>query len=808
MVPLPIDPHIDAIAAALRTHRAAIVVAAPGAGKTTRVPPALAADGAVILLQPRRVAARTIGRRIADERGWTLGAEVGWHVRFDKRFSSSTRLLVATEGILTARLQQDPLLSDFSCIVLDEFHERSIHADLGIALAKQAWRARDDLRVLVMSATLDARRVSEYFDGCPVFDIPGTLHAVDLAYRPSATVAAAVQEVLTLTDGQVLCFLPGAPEVRRTAGELRTALPRDTEVVELHGSLSAEEQDRALEDARPEGRAYQAPATRSVVPTFRSGARRRVIVATNIAETSLTVPGVTAVVDSGQHKVARYDAGRGVNSLDLERISLDSADQRAGRAARLGPGVVRRLWHETDRLRPHREPDIARIDLSGPVLDLLAWGGDPLTFDWFDPPSPPALAAAKTLLVHLGAIQDGRLTPVGRRMSRLPLHPRLARIMVEADGSYGAAIACALLSDRQSLPRHPPTTTCDLLTALDTSHPPHIMRSARDLQRICATVQHGSTRATVQHGSTRATVQHGSTLEEDLRRALLAGYPDRVAQRRAPGDPRVRLASGHGGVIGPESGVRDGEYVLALDVQAGPRGEQSEARIRIASIVDKEWLRSTAIERAHEFDAASGVVRAWEREVYGALILRERDVPVDAAVVAERLADAYLARSRPEHDRQLIERLRFADIDVDLKEVALRAASGRRRLDEIRLADGLDWSTKQRLDEQAPDTFTAPSGRTHALEYRQDGTVALSIKLQELFGLAATPLIGARREPLLILLLAPNGRPVQTTRDLRSFWNTTYPEVRKELRGRYPKHPWPEDPWRAIPTARTRGVKS
>jgi ATP-dependent helicase HrpB len=422
LTPLPIDPHIDAIAAALREHRAVVVVAAPGAGKTTRLPPALTADGSVILLQPRRVAARTIARRIADERGWTLGGEVGWHVRFDRRFSSSTRLLVATEGILTARLQQDPLLSDFSCIILDEFHERSIHADLGIALAKQAWRARVDLRVLIMSATLDARRASDYFDGCPVFDIPGTLHSVDVAYRPSMTVAAAVREVMALTTGHVLCFLPGASEVRRAAADLRSSLPGGIEVVELHGSLPAEEQDRAVA-ARPEGRAYvpypggvDVPL---VGPTFRSGVQvsRRVIVATNIAETSLTVPGVSAVVDTGQHKVARYDAGRGVDSLEMERISLDSADQRAGRAARLGPGVVRRLWHEADRLRPHREPDIARIDLSGPVLDVMAWGGDPAMFDWFEPPSQPALAAAMTLLEQIGATQDSQLTRVGRTKS-------------------------------------------------------------------------------------------------------------------------------------------------------------------------------------------------------------------------------------------------------------------------------------------------------------------------------------------------------------------------------------------------------
>ncbi len=766
--PAPIDPHIGAITAALKKHRAAVVVAAPGAGKTTRIPPALTPDGAVILLQPRRVAARAIAKRIADEQGWTFGREVGWHVRFDKRFAPDTRLLVATEGILTARLQQDPLLSDFSCIILDEFHERSIHADLGIALARQAWTARDDLLLVVMSATLDAERASAYLDGCPVFDIPGTLHPVDLAYRPATSVTVAVQEVMSLMAGDVLCFLPGAGEVRRAAGELRGALGADVEVVELHGSLTADEQDRAIGGGT---------------------AARRVIVATNIAETSLTVPGVRAVVDSGQHKVARYDADRGVDSLQLERISLDSANQRAGRAARLGPGIVRRLWSESDRLRPHREPDIARIDLSGPVLDVMAWGGDPATLEWFDPPSPGALSAATTLLEQLGALAGHRLTPLGARISRLPLHPRLARIMIEADGAYEAAVACALLSERQMLPHHPPTTTCDLLVADQTTLSPHVVRSARELQR------------TFSSSNTRLS-------ERELRRALLAGYPDRVAQRRTAGQPRVLLSSGHGGVIGPESGVREGDFVIALDVQAGRRGEQLEARIRIASVVEKAWLSATSIERLHELDDATGTIRAREREMYGALELKERDAAADAAVMAQMLADAYLARERSDGDQQLIARLEFSRVDVDTKDVALRAASGRRKLGEMQLEDGLDWNVKQQLDEHAPATFTAPSGRTHRLDYRADGTVALSVKLQELFGLATTPSIGPRREPLLILLLAPNGRPVQTTRDLRSFWNTTYQEVRKELRARYPKHPWPEDPWRAAPTARTtRGAR-
>jgi ATP-dependent helicase HrpB len=296
--------------------------------------------------------------------------------------------------------------------------------------------------------------------------------------------------------------------------------------------------------------------------------------------------------------------------------------------------------------------------------------------------------------------------------------------------------------------------------------------------------------------------------ERDLRRALLAGYPDRVAQRRAAGQPRVVLFSGHGGIIGPESGVREGEFVVALDAQAGRQGEQLEARVRIASVVEKEWLSPTSIECDHELDGASGAVRSRERELYGALVLKEREVKVDPAVAMQLLADGYLARPLSTADQQLTERLRFIGRSADLKGIALRAASGRRKLGEMRLVEGLEWNVQQQLEEQAPVTFTAPSGRTHPLEYRADGTVALAVKLQELFGLATTPAIGPRREPLLILLLAPNGRPVQVTRDLRSFWDTTYPEVRRELRGRYPKHPWPEDPWRAAPTARTtRGAR-
>jgi ATP-dependent helicase HrpB len=761
---LPVDPYVPAILDVVRRDRAAVVVAAPGAGKTTRVPAALSADGPVILLQPRRIAARSIARRIALEQGWTLGREVGWHVRFDRRFVSDTRLLVATEGILTARLQQDPLLSDFRTIVLDEFHERTIHADLGIALARQAWRARDDLRIVVMSATLDADRVAAFLGECRVFDIAGTLHALEVEHRPGSSIAEATREVLTRTSGQVLCFLPGAGEVRRAARDIRSQIGATADVVELHGSQTAEEQDHALD------------AT--------SG--RRAIVATNIAETSLTVPGVRAVVDGGQHKVARYDADRGVDSLSLERISQDAADQRAGRAARVGPGIVLRLWDARDRLRPHREPDILRMDLSGPLLDLLAWGGDPRTFEWFEPPLPGTLDAAWELLIKLGAIEGTRLTPRGRQMARLALHPRLARILIDARGAREAAIACAILSERQAMPRHPPTTTCDLL-ADERDLPQHIVRNADEIQRGFA-------------ASARVHIDEG-----ELRRVLLAGYPDRVAQRRAAGDRRVLLSSGHGGVLTDDSGVRDGEFVLALDLQAGRRGEASEARVRIASIADKSWIAPTAIERVDVVDRATGALRSFEREMYGAILLRERPVAADREASERALVDVFLSQPLRDADAQLVNRLRFADVVVDLPELAQRAASGRQRVDEIRLEDGLDWTARQRVAESAPSSWKAPSGRTHPLTYTADGGVTLSIKLQELFGLPATPLIGPRRAAVLIHLLAPNGRPVQSTRDLKSFWNTMYQEVRKELRARYPRHPWPEDPWNAIPTARPKG---
>jgi ATP-dependent helicase HrpB len=654
--------------------------------------------------------------------------------------------------------------------------------------------------------------VSAFLDGCPIVDVPGRLYPIDVTYAPGQTVAGAAADVLQATDGDVLCFLPGAPEIHRTIGELQPRLSSaDVDVVPLYGSLDSGEQDAAL----------------------RPGSRRRIVVATNIAETSLTVPGVTAVVDSGLHKVARYDADRGIDSLETERITADAADQRAGRAGRVAPGVVRRLWDARDRLRPHREPEIHRIDLSSTVLDVIAWGGDPRTLNWFESPRADAIDAALALLERLGLIEPGRpggsgthpphLTSMGEQVRRLPLHPRLARMLVAAGGARQVVQACALLSERHLLPPRTATTSSDLLSAIDDWHnvPPHVKRVAEDV---------------ASRGESAALPLIS---EADFRRAMLAGYPDRVAQRREPGSPNVRLASGAGAVIAPESGVRDGEFLVALDVTdvararsaalSGPRpggaespalrargrGPQktarhqpsaSDARVRIASRVEREWLTPTATEVLHRFDEASGLVKAVRVERYDALVLSERPAAVDSTIAAGLLAEEWKARGPRGDDVRLLRRLRFAGHTVDLDDLdnLIRdAAQGARSLDEVDLARGLPASVVRDLGRDAPDTLTVPSGRHARIDYHEDGTVSASVKLQELFGLADTPLIGRRREPLLLALLAPNSRPVQLTRDLRSFWDRTYPQVRKELRGRYPKHPWPEDPWKATPTART-----
>jgi len=638
--PLPIDEHVGAIAAHVRQNRTAIVIAPPGAGKTTRIPPALTAIGKTILLQPRRVAARALTRRIAHERGWKIGEEIGWQIRFERRFSSRTQLLVATEGILTARLQSDPLLSEFRVVVLDEFHERSIHADLALALVKQAAIARDDLAIVVMSATLDAEPLARFLDA-KVFEIHTRTFPIDITSAPDKSLRDVIPP-----RGDVLVFLPGAREINRAAAELR-----DLETLPLHGSLDVDAQERAL-----------APSP-----------RRKIILATNIAETSLTVEGVNTVIDSGLHKVLRFDPETAIDHLVLERISRDSADQRAGRAGRTAPGRAVRLWDARDILRPHREPEVRRVDLASAALDIIAWGGDPKTFEWFERPPADRIDAAISLLGQLGDLDELR---------RFPLHPRLARVLIDAHGADEAIEICAHLSGED-----PRDLTSIVHKLLGQAHRRHVE-------------------------------------DATLRRALLAGYPDRVAMRRGSG---VLLSSGTGATLAREIDDGRGEFLVVMEITGD--------LVRMARPIEREWLTPDRREEVREGD------RIVERRFYGALLLHEQTI-------------RRIAKARPK--------------------------------------------------EKPIETITLPSGRKAKLDVRDDGSIVASVKLQELFGLAETPRVGPNRTPVTFELLAPNGRPVQTTRDLRSFWEKIYPEVRKELRGRYPKHPWPEDPWSAKPTHRTK----
>lgn len=798
---MPIDAFLPEIVSAVRARRAAVITAAPGAGKTTRVPPALCDDGPVLVLQPRRVAARSMAARVASERGWTLGREVGWHVRLDRNFTRETRVLFATEGLLTARLMQDPLLSDFRTVIVDEFHERSIHADVGLALAKQAWAARDDLRLVVMSATIDATRVSAYLGDAPVISVPGRTFPIEIQYAPGVTVDQAVVDALPSAAGAVLCFLPGAGEIARAMSAVDARLasrsPR-VSVLPLHGGLPGDAQDAAI-------RPSDAP---------------RVILSTNVAETTLTVPDVTAVIDTGVHKVSRYDAERGVDRLVTERISQDSADQRAGRAGRVQAGRVWRLWDARDRLRPHRDAEIHRIDLAATALDIVSWGGDPFTpgaFDWFEAPPTHALQAAQELLHQIGAIDPaGKLTALGRDLRRVPAHPRLARLLIADGGSQRAARAVALLSEGQRAGAPASrvggaSAACDVLAAVeDRAFPPYL----RDLARALA--------SSVADAS---SLERGAETEAKFRRAVFSAYPDRLARRRELNGDRFALASGTGARLSRESLVHHAEFLTAVEVRKidGVRAISAadEPLITIASAVDPEWVVPTSREVVHEYDAAAKKLRATRLDKYGALVLKAHPMAPDPGAAAPLLLDVWRGRERTPEELDLLARLTFAAAGAKgpaqelFESVRLQLSEAVFAPDvvhewEITADSGSDptvrlsASLRAKLDRAAPSTITVPSGRDRALSYRDDGSVFAAVKLQELFGLAETPKVGAQQMPVTFELLAPNGRPVQVTRDLRSFWERGYLEVRKELRGRYPKHPWPDDPWTATPTARAK----
>jgi ATP-dependent helicase HrpB len=619
-------------------------------------------------------------------------------------------------------MQSDPLLSDFDIIMLDEFHERSIHADVALAMAKQAMNARDDLAVVVMSATIAADDVARFLGGARVFESGARRFSVDVQYRPGVTMADAVRAQMRSAGGDILCFLPGMREIERTRVELGNA---DALVLPLHGSLEVDAQERAL-----------APAS-----------RRKVILATNIAETSLTVEGVTDVIDSGVHKVLRFDPDTAVDHLVVERIATDSAEQRAGRAGRTQAGRAIRLWDARDILRAHREPDIRRVDLAPSLLDIIAWGGEPRTFVWFERPDDERIDAGLELLRALGAIEGGRLTNDGATLRALPLHPRLGRILIDARGADEAIAIVAKLGGGGPA-------------------------EERELASMARTILGNEYRRHVDDAT--------------MRRALLAGYPDRVAQRREEKSPRLLLSSGTGATLAREIDDGNGEFLVILDITCD--------LVRMARVVEREWLVPARREIVHQFDGNR--VRAVERSWYGAILLHDQNVAPEPSE-AERIL---VEHTKP--DPLLARRVAFAGLDVDWRELAATAVAGRDRLDDVRVE--FPFALRRRLDELAPASFALPSGRSAKLDYRDDGSVLASAKLQELFGLAESPRIGQRRTPITFALLSPGGRPVQITQDLRSFWNGAYQEVRKELRGRYPKHPWPEDPWTAPATHRAK----
>lgn len=854
--PLPIEPALPQLVEALRRERRAVLVAPPGAGKTLRVPMAIARSdaakkGHVIVLEPRRMAARACAHAMAEVHRERLGDYVGYQVRFDKRAGPSTKVLVVTEGILNRYLASDPFLESCSCVVIDEFHERSVHADLALAFCRELLEARDDFHLVVMSATIDPGPVSRYLNDAPVISTEGRMYPVSTRYLPReddrplyARVAAGVRSMLGSEDddgGNVLAFLPGAKEIHAAARQLReNPLPGDPEIKTLYGALPAVEQDDVL----------------------RPCARRRIVLSTNIAQTSLTIPKVTCVVDCGLVKQLRADPRTGLDRLETISISKDSADQRAGRAGRTAPGRVLRLWtrarHQT--LLPHDIPEIRRVDLCSALLAVLAFHPGPLEdFPFFEAPGPSALDAGLEALRMLGAVDDEgcRLSPRGQIYANLPVHPRLSAVLVEGSrlkDASRAAFCAAILSERD-------VTTSEGIaaSAIFQKTPCDIADRAFRLERFAASRGQSADASSLglRHGAARDVLatrdrllRLAQTLEPPAPGAhdqtsgfgslLLAGFPDRVCCRRSAGSREAVMVGGAGVELHEDSVVDEGSLFLALDAEGGSGPKRRNALVRMASRIELEDLErifpeAVTEETAARFDPSTESVKGVRRRVYLGLVLHEEH---SAAVPAEKIHEALMAVAagsfqrifRPDAAAQtLIDRLRFArwalseeawpDLSEDgLMEILRHASSGARSFDDLRT---MDWSAALRaklpyhlraiLDAEVPESVQVPSGRQLRLDYAPaqapGAPPVLAVKLQEMFGCSVTPKIARGRVAVLLHLLAPNGRPAQVTTDLGNFWKSTYIEVRKELAGRYPKHPWPEDPGSAEPTARAKPRK-
>ncbi len=838
MSALPIDPLLPDLRATLRDYASAVLQAPPGAGKTTRVPLALLdeawlGDQRIVMLEPRRLAARAAAQRMAATLGERVGRTVGYRVRMDTRIGKETRIEVVTEGVLTRMLQSDPALDGTGLVIFDEFHERNLPSDLGLAFALETQSAlRDDLRLLVMSATLDGARVAALLDGAPLLTSEGRAFPVETHYldrmpephwRIEGHAVAAVHRALEEHEGDVLVLLPGAGEIRRAEQALADAdLPPRTAVAPLYGNLPREAQDRAI-----------APSPAGT---------RKVVLATPIAETSLTIEGVRVVVDGGLARAPRFDVGSGMTRLETVRISAASADQRRGRAGRLGPGVCYRLWTPPVQahLAPHTPPEILTTDLTPLALELAAWGvHDPSALRWLDPPPAAAFDAARELLTALGALDragpGGTITPHGREMAALGMHPRLAHLTLRGRHMGVGATACdlaALLSERDLFRRqgdvHPPA---DLRLRLDL-----LARSDQTAFSRGYAVARGAVhrvREEAKHWRVRLGLGDADR-DVDAAGVLLAfAYPDRIAER-LPGrddraDVRYRLRNGRAAVLRGAGALGRADYLVAAHLD----GRRSESTIFLAAPItraeiEEHFAEQITAEDVIAWDGDAGLVRARRQERLGAVVLKDGPLPNPAPIaVARALLDGVRERGLDalpwtKESRRLRERIGFLhrhlldwpDVSDDAllgtldawllpHLVGMKRADDLRRLDLVQLLYGLvGWDRRVALDRLAPTHLTVPSGSNIPVDYGDPDAPVLAVRLQEVFGWTETPRVGGL--PLTLHLLSPAQRPVQVTQDLESFWRDAYFDVRRDMRGRYPKHPWPEDPLTATPTNRTK----
>ena len=825
----PIAPLLPAIGDRLAAHPRLVLEAPPGAGKTTQVPLALLdaswlAGRRIVMLEPRRVAARSAAMFMAGQLGEEVGQTVGYRIRFENRVSARTRIEVVTEGILTRMIQDDPELEGIGALLFDEFHERHLAADLGLALALDVQAGlREDLRIVVMSATLDGQRLAAFLDA-PRLSSEGRGHPVAISHFPArreesleAQARRAAEEALARHPGDVLVFLPGQREIARVQAALEAAvLPDDAEVLALHGELPVEQQSRVLQ-AAPDG-------------------RRRIVLATNVAESSVTLPGVRVVIDSGLAREPRFDPNSGFPRLDVVAISQASADQRAGRAGRVAEGWAWRLWPQSQRLEAQRRPEIAQVELAGLALELAAWGSEGLRF--VDPPPPGALAAARELLQRLGALAaSGGITAQGRRMLALGTHPRLAAMLLAARTPRQQALAADLAALVEA--RDPLRTRSDALAerwrALAAFRsgrvPADASRSA--LAAIDAAARQWRRRLRCEAAPPPDIEAH------ELGDLLAHAYPDRIAARH-PVDPlRYQLANGRSARLFEDSALRGEPWLVASELRHEARGD---ALLLRAAPVDEAFLRADFRERFVEregavWDADKRALVARRESRFDRIVLDSRPAGrVDPDQAAQALTDAvrelglvalpWTEGLRQWQAREVSLRQWMPELGLpDLSDAALQATlddwlkpafAGKTRLDALSEAElgealksPLAWGLRQQVERLAPARITVPSGMERRIDYTLDHEGApqppvLAVKLQELFGLADTPRVADGRVPLTLHLLSPGGKPLQVTGDLRSFWNRTYPEVRKEMKGRYPRHPWPDDPWSATATHRAK----